>query len=94
MTEVRGVGEEDVVHLLGGEEPIPLESEGQVLGDGDQIPIEQLGSFILTDCAVAHGQLQQGIGDGIDRWWGTVSELSNDEFFGLFHDDYLKLFLF
>jgi len=78
------------MHLFGGQQAILLESEGQVLSDRDQIPIQQLGGFVLTDGAVAHGKLQKGVCHRIDRWWGTVPELSYDEFSGLFHGHYLK----
>ena len=73
------------MYLFGGQEAILLESEGQVFGDRDQIPIQQLGGFVLTDGAVAHRELQEGVCHRIDRWRGTVPELSYDEFSGLFH---------
>lgn len=79
------------MHLFRGKVAILLQAEGQVLSDRDQIPIQQLCGFVLTDGAVAHSQLQERVCHCIDRRWGTVPELSYDEFFGLFHDLYLKL---
>ena len=79
------------MHLFRGKVAILLQAEGQVLSDRYQIPIQQLRGFVLADGAVAHSQLQEGVCHRIDRWRGTVPELSYDEFFGLFHDLYLKL---
>ena len=79
------------MHLFGGQEAILLESEGQVLSDRDQIPIQQLGGFVLTDGAVAHGKLQEGVCYRIDGGRRAMPELGYDEFSGLFHDHYLKL---
>ena len=91
MAKVRGVRQENVMHLFRGKVAILLQAEGQVLSDCDQVPIQQLGGFVLTDGAVAHCKLQKGVGHRIDRRWGTVPELSYDEFLGLLHDRYLKL---
>jgi hypothetical protein len=91
MAKIRGVRQQNVVHFFGGQEAVLLQTEGQVLSDRDQIPIQQLGGFVLTDGAIAHCKLQKGVGHRIDGGWGTVPELSYDEFLGLFHDRYLKL---